>query len=84
MKKPKQYEVISAEGSELYEAVGTTSTRYFGALIKDLPSGASVEGLDFAQSFRLSEGGKKVKALKVRYLDQYDGWVRADTLKEKD
>jgi hypothetical protein len=84
VKKPKQYEVISAEGSELYEGVGTSSGRYFGALITDLPSGGIVEGLDFAQSFRLSQGGKKVKALRVRYLDRFDGWVRADTLKEMD
>ena len=84
MKKPKQYEVISAEGSEIYEGTGTASNRYFGALVKDLPSGVIVQGLDATQSFRLTQGGKKIKALRVRYLDQFDGWVRADTLQIKD
>lgn len=82
MKKLRRYEVISAEGSELYEGVETPGSRHFGALITDLPSGGIVESTEFAQSFRLSADGKqKVKALKVRYLDKFDGWVRTDTLK---
>lgn len=84
MKKLKQFEVISAEGSEIYECAGSAGGRYFGALIVDLPSGGIVEGIDFAQSFRLSQGGKKVKAMRVRYLDRYDGWVRLETLKAID
>jgi len=84
MKKEKQYEVISAEGAELYEAVESSKGRYLGTFIKDIPSGATVTALEAKQSFRLNQEGPKIKAIKVLYLNEFVGWIRFDTLKEKD
>ena len=84
MYKPKSYLVISAEGSELYEAVRDSKGLYLGTFIKDLPSGALVTSVEPKQSFRLNQEGPKIKAIKVKYLEQFEGWVRFDTLKEQD
>lgn len=84
MYKPKNYLVISAEGSELYDAVRDSKGLYLGPFIKDLPSGAVVTSIEAKQSFRLNQEGPKIKAIKVRYLDQFEGWVRFDTLQEQD
>lgn len=84
MYKPRKYLVISAEGSELYEAVRDSKGFYLGKFIKDLPSGALVTSIEARQSFRLNQEGPKIKAIKVKYLDEFEGWVRYDTLKEQD
>lgn len=84
MYKPKTYLVISAEGSELYDAVRDSKGLYLGKFIKDLPSGAKVISIEAKQSFRLNQEGPKIKAIKVKYLDQFEGWVRFDTLQEQD
>ena len=82
--KSKNYLVVSAEGSELYEAVRDSKGMYLGTLIKDLPSGVTVTSMEPKQSFRLNQLGPKVKAIKVKYLDQFEGWVRFDCLQEQD
>lgn len=84
MYKPKTYLVISAEGSELYEADRDSKGLYLGKFVKDLPSGAVVKSIEAKQSFRLNQDGPKIKAIKVKYLDQFEGWVRFDTLQEQD
>ena len=84
MYRAKNYLVISAEGSELYEAVRDSKGLYLGSFVKDLPSGSLVTSIEPKQSFRLNQEGPKIKAIKVRYLDQFEGWVRFDTLQEQD
>ncbi len=84
MYRSKNYMVISAEGSELYEAVRDSKGLYLGQFVKDLPSGAIVTSVEAKQSFRLNQEGPKIKAIKVKYLDRFEGWVRFDTLQEQD